>query len=315
VDAVEERSHGPALSARDTLPPIRRPRRASITAAARKKWNQTPVLAGFFRESRRRNTRPRLCTCLFSIYRAKVEIVARVYRAIFDPFLRRRLTTRCIPPSPPPRRRRRGVVAASPSFPPPPPPCPRLVLSQQPAATLPSVTLHYLPLRNVEDASFHSGARKISSAVSSASRGSASVLMKFGDDPKLPRRIRVPSSALSMIRVAALWNHGYRGSIDAIRLASGTLRSVWCSTRENRLVDCYCCRTEACLFKNTLRVLYEYCIPVEIIRGKKYPWKRIAQDRLKLLSSLASPRCLPDSRSVPRVPSRIPRIFSRIKPV
>lgn len=37
---------------------------------------------------------------------------------------------------------------------------------QQPAATLPSVTLHYLPLRNVEDASFHSGARKISSAVS-----------------------------------------------------------------------------------------------------------------------------------------------------
>jgi len=50
----------------------------------------------------------------------------------------------------------------------PPPRC--LVLSQQPAATLPSVTLHYLPLRNVEDASFHSGARKISSAVSSASR-------------------------------------------------------------------------------------------------------------------------------------------------
>lgn len=38
--------------------------------------------------------------------------------------------------------------------------------SQQPAATLPSVTLHYLPLRNVEDASFHFGARKISSAVS-----------------------------------------------------------------------------------------------------------------------------------------------------
>lgn len=40
--------------------------------------------------------------------------------------------------------------------------------SQQPAATLPSVTLHYLPLRNVEDASFHSGARKISPAVSLA---------------------------------------------------------------------------------------------------------------------------------------------------
>lgn len=37
--------------------------------------------------------------------------------------------------------------------------------SQQPAATLPSVTFHYLPLRNVEDASFHSGTRKILFAV------------------------------------------------------------------------------------------------------------------------------------------------------
>lgn len=88
--------------------------------------------------------------CLFSIYRAEVEIVARVYRAIFDPFLHCRFTIRCIPLLPP-----------HPSF------LSFLSSSQQPAATLLSVTLHYLPLRNVEDASFRSGARKISSAVSS----------------------------------------------------------------------------------------------------------------------------------------------------
>lgn len=36
--------------------------------------------------------------CLFSIYRAEVEIAARVYRAIFNPFLRRLVSAiRCIP--------------------------------------------------------------------------------------------------------------------------------------------------------------------------------------------------------------------------
>lgn len=106
-----------------------------------------------------------LYVCLFSIYRVEVEIVARVYRAIFDLFLH--------PTSHRP----------TPSFPSAPPPRP----SQQPAAILPFVTLHYLPLRNVEDASFHSGARKISSADSPASLGSR--FMKFGDDLKLLHRV------------------------------------------------------------------------------------------------------------------------------
>lgn len=61
--------------------------------------------------------------------------------------------------------------------------------SQQPAATLSSVTLHYLPLRNVEDASFHFGARKISSAVFPVPDTSAGFI-KFGDVLKLPRRVR-----------------------------------------------------------------------------------------------------------------------------
>lgn len=58
--------------------------------------------------------------CLFSIYRAEVEIVARVYRAIFDPFLRRLVSViRCVPA----RRRTTTRRWSSPNP------------SQQPAAT------------------------------------------------------------------------------------------------------------------------------------------------------------------------------------
>jgi len=124
-----------------------------------------------------------------------VEIVARVYRAIFDPFLRRRLTTRCIPPSPPPRRRRRF------SFPFPLPAASSCRNSlQQHSRPSPSIIYHFETSKMLLSTSalekFH--------PQSLQRLGSASALMKFGDDPKLPRRIRVPSSALSMIRVTAL---------------------------------------------------------------------------------------------------------------
>lgn len=64
-----------------------------------REWNQTPVFAGFLRESRRREIlhRPRLRLFILNLPRREVEIVARVYRAIFDPFLHRRLTIRRCP--------------------------------------------------------------------------------------------------------------------------------------------------------------------------------------------------------------------------
>lgn len=62
-------------------------------------WNQTPVFIGFLRESRRREIlhRPRLRLFILNLLRREVEIVARVYRAIFDPFLHCRLTIRHCP--------------------------------------------------------------------------------------------------------------------------------------------------------------------------------------------------------------------------
>lgn len=137
-----------------------------------KEWNQTRILTGFIRECRKTQNRGSIGLVFLRLFilnlprrggnrGTSLPCNFRSFSPVVSP-------TRRIPSS---------------SFPFPPHP------SQQPAAILPFVTLHYLPLRNVEDASFHSGARKISSAVSPAFLGAR--FMKFGDDLKLLHRSSV----------------------------------------------------------------------------------------------------------------------------
>lgn len=99
--------------------------------------------------------------CLFSIYRAEVEIVARVYRAIFDPFLHpRRLTAR------------RPVATA----------CSNTPVRHPPLFTTSKRRRCFFPLRCSKN------------FIRSLSDSGSARFMKFGDDLKLPRRVREFSS-------------------------------------------------------------------------------------------------------------------------
>lgn len=118
----------------------------------------------------------------------------------------------------------RSFSPPSSHHPPLPPSFAHLPSSQQPAATLPSVTLHYLPLRNVEDASFHSSARKISSAVSlvlaqaPGSWNSATILNCYN-------AFENSASVLQMIRNSRCKsNCKYRNAIDIIHCKTGQIK-------------------------------------------------------------------------------------------